>query len=188
MFTSFLIHYKYVILFLGMFWGGETAILAGVYFAEIGVMNFHAVIVAALTASIAADIVWYWVGTVLSYDTLKKLPFIRGRRHHIDKLERFLEQHALRALFYSKFVYGTRMIVQILCGTHRVNLMKYFGINILGHILIILGMVALGQAVHANLQALRHVAYGIELAFLAILLVVSLLNILIKRLAGKAFR
>src|SRR4051812_9796330 len=128
-FLPFLIHYKYTVLFIGLFLNGDTALLAGIYFSLIHQASLGYIVILALVAALLGDAIWYFVGMFITYDRIKQLPYVRNRHDKIDVLEKFLDKHALKALFYSKFVYGTRMPVQILCGTHRVNVWKYFAVN-----------------------------------------------------------
>lgn len=176
-----LMEYRYPILFLGLFFGGDTVLLIAIYLSLIGIFTIPKVILVALVATLVSDVVWYFVGTLLTYERIKQLPYFRKHPSFVDAMEKFFEKHALRTLFYSKFVYGTRTIVQILCGTHRVNLPAYFIVNMIGTFILIMALTALGMFVGTSISRLQSVAHNIELGFAALILLIFLINSIVKR-------
>jgi membrane protein DedA with SNARE-associated domain len=184
-FLPLLAQHKYSLLFLGLFFGGDTALLIGIYFSIIGVMALWYVVALTFVASLLADAIWYWVGMSLSYKQLKRLPYFRVHTHYITALEKFLDKHALKTLFYSKFIYGTRMLIQIICGTHGVDLWDYFSINTIGTLMWIGVFLAISRFISVNLSSFRHVAHGIELVFLAVVIIIIAINVLVKHMFTK---
>ncbi len=185
MFFHLLAHYKYTALFLGLFVGGDTALLVGIYFSLIGVMSLWYVVSLAFMASLLADSVWYWVGMSLTYEKIKRLPYFRNQVKQVNAMESFLNKHALKAVFYSKFVYGARTIIQIIAGAHGVKLSNYFTINVTGTALWIAAFLLIGKTLDANLQAFRHVAHGIEFVFAIIVIFVVIIHIVVKSIVAK---
>jgi membrane-associated protein len=181
MFLHLLIHHKYLFLFLGLFVSGESVFLIGIYFSLIGALDLGYVIALTFFSSLFAEVLWYWIGTKVTYERLKSLPYFRSRNHHIDRLEKFMTNHSLKALFYSKFAYGTRTIAQILCGTHKVDFKKYILVNILGTVAIIIALVSLSQFLDVSLSAFRHAAHRLELGFAILIILVIAVHLCIKK-------
>lgn len=126
---SFIGNYPYLFLSVGLLLGGETVLLPALYLGITGSLNLLYVFLIMTIATVLSDTFWYLLG--------------RGAVPHILKI-RFREKiHAygsafhgavkgreLFLLFFSKFVYGTRIAAQVLCGLHKVPFWRYFFVNL----------------------------------------------------------
>ena len=125
----------YVIFFIGMFFLGETVLLPAIYLSLVGQMSIVAVVILSTIANLLSDLAWYFAARLLPIDNIKKWKRVERHQETFTKLGLLLNRHEYYILFASKFVYGTRILVQIICGTRRTPLGKYFIVNLAGTIL-----------------------------------------------------
>jgi membrane protein DedA with SNARE-associated domain len=161
----FAAHFKYSLLFLGIFFSGESVLLFAIYLSIIGIMDIWIVTLLAVIATIFAETIWYIVGTLFTFDGLRKSFLFKQRQGFIDGVERMFEQHAFKLVFYSKFIYGFRTIVSVLSGVHRIDIRKYILINATTTILITGAFTVTGLVAHNSLASFKHASHMIELAF-----------------------
>lgn len=124
--VSLFVSYPYPIIFVCLLVGLGIILFPSFYLAVMGVFTWWHIIGIMVLATLIADSFWYFVGRGI-------IPtFISSRLDHgkyAKKLGEVTEGRELILLFYSKFVYGTRIAVQILCGARKVNYAAFLGIN-----------------------------------------------------------
>jgi membrane protein DedA with SNARE-associated domain len=130
--------YPYITVFIGLLIGGETILLPALYLGVLGVLNVWAILVIMIISTVISDTFWYTVGRGLIPQFVEK-SFSEKRRSQLEKLSSVIKGKELAILFYSKFIYGTRIAAQILCGARKVPFWKYQSINILA--VVVLGIV-----------------------------------------------
>lgn len=122
----------YIGVFLALLIGGETVLLPALYLAVSNTLfSVPVVFIISLLATIIADLILYMLGRSIPPQSLFSHPFFSKYRERMTSLSSLFEMHALLILFSSKFVYGTRSVVQIMCGRYRIPFIKYFSVNIL---------------------------------------------------------
>jgi membrane protein DedA with SNARE-associated domain len=135
MLISLIQEYKYVFLFIGLILGGETVLIPAVYLAYTSVLNWGAVLGITVLAAGLSDVLWYFLGSYLG-KYKKDFSWVYGKREDFFiKISKLIDVHGLRVLVLSKFVYGTRIITQVLCGLRKVPFWRYTVINTLAIIL-----------------------------------------------------
>lgn len=140
----------YTALFIGLLLGGETALLPAMYLGISGVINLDAVIGISIVATAISDTFWYYLGRTTSAEKISSIIIFKKYAGKITTLSNSFKSSGLAILFFSKFVYGTRTVAQILCGVHSLNFAKYFFTNISGILALNIFFLALGITVEKS--------------------------------------
>lgn len=180
--SLFLLHHPYLIVFAGMLFGGEGVFLPAIYLALLGKLNFFYLIPAAISASVVSDAAWYALGRFSSSHKFTHAIFEK-RRGALENIASFFHNHGLHVLFYSKFVYGTRIIAQIMAGKYRIPFVAYFFVNLLAVTTLILVITGIGIVIetgHRQVGALTAVSRGV--AFIIFVIFVSALHVGARRI------
>jgi membrane protein DedA with SNARE-associated domain len=177
-FVELLILYKYPFLFAGMFFFGEAIFVPAVFLSFEGQIHIAGVIIVSILANIIADFVWYFLGDTVPFEKILTWKQVKGREKTVDRISGLIETYGFKILFVSKFIYGTRILVQIICGMKRLNLWKYLLINAAGTTLYLGFLYGLTAALHAGISSAA--IQEIKLAVMAIIVIVIGINIWIQ--------
>lgn len=170
----------YIFLFIGFFIFGETVFLPALYLALFGPLNVTHITGLMVFAALLSDVIWYLVGRYIPYDRLRRMI---GQRltHTMDSIEDVFRENRLKILFVSKFVYGTRTVVQILSGVFRTRFVPYFLVDIAGTVTLIGGIVAVALVTHSTVETFMTSVDRAKMTFVVFVLAVIALHIIIKR-------
>jgi membrane protein DedA with SNARE-associated domain len=177
-----LIHYKYLAFFIGMIVGGDIVLITGIYLALRNQLDIYYLITLAFLGTIISDVIWYYFGSKITEERLLSQKFIRIKKDLYEAFKHFYEQHGFKALFYSKFIYGTRIVTQMLAGAYKMALRPYLSINSIGTILFILCIVALCYAFRSSIERLRAIVENTQILLLVFVVGIFLLQATIRRL------
>jgi membrane protein DedA with SNARE-associated domain len=179
--------HPYAILFVGMFFAGESVLLPALYFSLKGELDLSYVIAIAITATVAADFAWYFVGSHMKNRFARKVVSARLERS-LEKLDLVFQKRGAMVLFMSKFVYGTRTAVQVLAGIHQMRLRKYAAVNFLGVGSLVAFVTLLFYSVGITIESIAEIKHTLEIAFLAIVIILILTHVLIGVIWKKWFQ
>jgi membrane protein DedA with SNARE-associated domain len=162
--------YPYLALFVGMIIAGELVLLPAIYLAATQRMDLTAVLSVAVLATLLSDCLWYGLGRHFPAPTLRR---VSGKVGHgfLARVEKAFNAGGKRLLFMSKFVYGTRTLVQVLAGVHGMPLRSYLVVNTAGVIAVTAVLTIIAKAVIGTTYRLGDVMQYLEVAFLLFLLV-----------------
>jgi membrane protein DedA with SNARE-associated domain len=118
----------YPLLFIGLLAAGEVVLIPALYLAVTDRLDLALVVGIAITATTLSDLAWYTIGRAFPAVALRRLSARRGGRL-LPWLERTFNERGAQALFASKFVYGTRVMAQLLAGLHAMPLRLYLPVN-----------------------------------------------------------
>jgi membrane protein DedA with SNARE-associated domain len=173
-----LIDHTYGLLFFALLLGGETILIPAVYLALIGKLEILPLAGVACCATILSDSAWYFAGRLLPVQMINRLPFGKRWPRVAAHASGLFQNHRLKAVFVSKFLYGTRIAVQILAGLTRLQYYRYLLVNT-ASVLLWLGLILLlGLGVARSADTLH---LGVHRAYLLLGLFIPIL--LISRLA-----
>jgi|SRR3989344_8425214 len=144
--------HMYILMFLGILFGGETVLLPAIYFGIIGKISLTTVIMISVTATVISDTAWYFLGMVTAGKFSYFSKFIEYYRNQISLVAKAFRENSLVLLFVSKFVYGARTATQITCGVQKVPFVKYFFVNIFGILSLNALFVILGVTIQRSLN------------------------------------
>ena len=170
---SALYTHPYLFIAIGMIVAGELVLLPAIYLAATGRLDLGAVIALALAATLVADLAWYYAGRKFPASALSRIP---GRRSAqvVSGLERLFARKGAHLLVLSKFVYGTRVAIQVLAGVHKMPFRTYLVANSLGVLAVTGTLVLIAYSVIGTARRLDEVMQDVELAFLLFVAVVLL--------------
>jgi membrane protein DedA with SNARE-associated domain len=151
-------------LFVGMLFVGELVLLPAIYLAVAGRLDLVYVMIIAITTTIAKDFVLYWLGRKFPAEALQRLPG-RGTNKVVNGIERLFTNRGPQVVFVSKFVYGTRAVVQVLAGVHNLPVRSYAIANSLGVAALTLALSGIAWSVAGTARRYGDVVHSVEIAF-----------------------
>ena len=185
-FVSLIGHWGYLVIFLivmlecqallGLFMPGESLVLAGGFLAEQGLFDPGVLIFVISAAAILGDSIGYELGRHLGRGWLIK----QGRRlwfhqEHLDRVDRFLEQHGRKAVFASHFMHLMRAMMPFAAGASRMRYWRFLIFNAGGCIVWAATFITLGYFVGTSWQvAAKWVGRASEIIGGALLLTIAL--------------
>ena len=175
----------YIVLFVGMLFGGETFLLPAVYLSIIDAVDIGAVVIIAAISTVISDTFWYFVGKYVPIDRILSWRLFKKKEAFIRKMLLTFEKHSLRIVFLSKFVYGTRTTAQILAGTVRAPFIPYLLTNCLG-VFVYLGVIAVvGYATKESFKNFADNIYYGYVVFSVFIVIIIIINVCLKKFLQK---
>ncbi len=173
--------YPYLMLFIGLLLVGEMVLLPALYLAATGRLDALLVIAVAIFAGMLSDFLWYLLGRWYPARAVKKISR-RLPAERLDRFEQLFARNGAALLFVSKFVYGTRIVAQVLAGSLRMQPGSWLWVNLLAVVTVTVLLAGLAWSVVGTVRHFEDLVEHIELAFLmfaivavAIYLIVGLL-------------
>ncbi|WP_416139578.1 DedA family protein [Halomonas sp. HK25] len=168
--SAVLSSYPYLALFIGLLLLGEVVLLPAIYMAVTGRIDLATVVILAVSATLISDCLWYALGRLFPSATLKrKSGHVSGE--FLTGLELAFNARARKVLFLSKFVYGTRTLVQILAGIHGMPFRIYSLVNTAGVLAVTASLVLVAYAVIGSTYRLNEIVEHMEIAFLVFVII-----------------
>ncbi len=119
-----------VLLFAGILVAGLVVLLPSIHLAMTGEISVTELVLLALLAMWVSDLVWYFAGRFVPRDRLENLRFLAPVVRRVKELAPRFERRRAPALFFSRFLYGTRIPTCIACGLGRMQYGPYFSVNL----------------------------------------------------------
>lgn len=163
--------YPYLALFVGMIIAGELVLLPAIYLAATQRLDLMTVLTLAILATLLSDFLWYGLGRRFPKRTLRRLAGKVGYRL-LGGVEKTFDAGGKRVLFMSKFVYGTRTLIQVLAGVHGMPLRSYLATNIAGVLAVTALLTVVAYTVVGTTHQFGTILQYIEVAFLLFVLVI----------------
>jgi membrane protein DedA with SNARE-associated domain len=154
--------------------GPVVTVLAGAA-ASAGLLKPDLVFVAAGTANLTADALWYLFGFAFKREFLLR----HGRRFglravHLEKLQANIKAHAFRLLFIAKITYGFAVPTIVAAGLSRLPWRRWFPPLVTAEALWSGGLVLLGyyagETFHQIQNDFHYLAWLFAAAFLLLLI------------------
>ncbi len=174
----------YILLFFGAFFAGDTIIFPGVYLALKGTISLSWFFVVVVAATVTSDSLWYLFGRFFPLKKIRTFPILKNKQRIINKVIISFENHNAKILFLSKFIYGTRIITQIIFGSMRYNFPKYLFLNLL----IIIAWLSLITTISFTTKSIletTNINLSSELAIATVLIIILIIYIWTKKILNK---
>lgn len=185
--ASWVLAHKYISLFIGMIVGGDVVLITAVFLIFRGELALVPALAVATAGTLVSDMIWYSLGRALPENALVKKIMSRGGER-LSQMSDFFKKHSLKTIFYSKFIYGTRVVVQILSGGNKLPLAPYLAVDFAGTVGYMALILLLGLVVHESIESLEDIVHGTQIAFVIFLIVIILIRTWIKRMAKNWFQ
>jgi membrane protein DedA with SNARE-associated domain len=176
--------HPYIFVFIGLVLGGETILLPAIYLCMTGVLRLSYVTALMVVATVVSDVLWYYAGRgAVPFLTKKELkPRVQKA---VTGLSSMFKRNDSYVLFMSKFIYGTRIAAQVLCGMHRMPMRKYLAVNTAGVMALMavytfVVYTALETADAVGELSMGVAKYRVHITFAAIILVLLAFQLIIK--------
>jgi membrane protein DedA with SNARE-associated domain len=178
--------HPYAILFVGLLLAGESILLPAIYLAIAGRLSMPYVVAIAMLSTTLADLAWFYIGRHMAEGVFRR--FVSDRvRAAMDRLSKPFDAHMGKALFISKFVYGTRTAAQVLAGARGMPLRAYVSVNFLGILALTLSLIALGFSADFTVVGLESAASRAQAGFLIFLVAAAVIHIVAGKIAKKTW-
>lgn len=181
----------YLLLFVGLTVFGDMIMVPAVYLSLSGPLDLGAVVILVLVSDIGSDAVWYWIGKRTTKEKVFSMKIAHRNKAWLSKISNGFEKKGLRVLAYSKFIYGARIVVRILCGTYRLPFGRYMLINSMTTVIwvgIIAGVAFFFKSSLGSLKiALRHTEISLGIFIIVVAFIDLWLKDKLKDLINKRF-
>lgn len=165
---GFLKNYTYAALFFGTFFFGELVVIPAVHASFLGKLDLRIIILFAVLTEAISDALWYAVGRRIPQHRLFRLPVLRRRADLAHTIEGFFKHRWRILLFLSKFIYGTRIIMQVFCGYYRIRIWRYLTMTVFAELVYTLSIVALVYFIEAGVSTIIGTVDTIRMSLLVI--------------------
>ncbi len=174
-----------VSLLIGIF-TGEEVILVLAFLSAQGVLPLWIVLVFVPMGTFICDVFFFSLEKTRFVKRIKEWKyFSKGYEKldaHIGKLTK--DRH-IHTLFYTKFIYGTRIVTLIFLGLKEIKYSKFFKYNIVVTIIWALIVIPLGYLAGKGYQIIVDVFRSVELGLLFILILVIVFFTIKKWISNK---
>jgi membrane protein DedA with SNARE-associated domain len=169
-------------LITGIFLFGNAILVPFVHLGVAGEINYLLLFVFSTIASTISDSAWYFIGRVSPKGKILKLPFLKKRIEKVEKFSGFFDKHSVKLLFYSRFVWGTRIATRLLSGMQKVDFAKYIYINTASSVVWLFTVTGISLAVQKGITPFKDLERGLELGLVISIILVALIYIFIKKI------
>lgn len=176
--------HPYLSIFVGMLFAGELVLLPAIYLSVTGRLEISLVILIAIATTLLKDFGFYYAGRKFPATALQRIPGHKTSKL-VRGLDRLFKQRGPEVLFLSKFVYGTRMVAQILAGVHDMPVRVYLVANTLGTAALTLVLSAIAWSVAGTARRYADVVNSVELAFLLFIILASIAYLSVATIARR---
>ena len=183
-FGDIILTHPYVFIFIGLFIGGESVLLPALYLGVIEKLNIWYVIGLMLVATALSDTVWYFVGRGLTkgFSYISINPKVQS---HIDRLSTVFKERSLHILFFSKFIYGTRIAAQVLCGMYKIHFWRYFMVNFAGIIALAALYTGITYTLNTAISATDYPIFYVRILLVGAIAIVILAQVVLSFIVKK---
>ena len=179
--SQYIEHFTYLGLFvvlmlcgLGMPIPEDVALLAGGYMVHRGVTRYPITLAVALLGVVAGDNSLYFIGRRFGSGVVRYFGIGRpGRQVQIQRIQKFMERHGHRAIFYARFLAGLRALVYLSAGFFGVRPTVFLFYDLLGAIISVPIVVTLGYVFGKQLEMIVRYIGGFE----RLIVVVAVLSV-----------
>lgn len=172
-FLGYFSAHPYLIIFVSLLFVGELVLLPAIYLAITGRLDLGYVIFVAVTSTLLSDFGWYYAGRKFPAAALQRLPG-RHTGRWVNRLDALFDRRGAQMLFLSKFVYGTRVVAQVLAGLHDMPLRLYLIVNTLGVTALTLVLSGIAWAITGTARHFADFVQSVEIAFFAFIVVAAM--------------
>jgi membrane-associated protein len=154
-------------LLLGLFFPGDTLLIAGGIFAAEGRLPLSFLILIVSTATILGYQMGYYIGRTAGPRLFKRSEGILFREEYLASTEQFFKRNGWQAILFARFIAIIRTVAPLVAGVGKMNLQLFTIFNILGGVLWSAGLILFSYWVGQNVPNLdNYIKYFVLLAIL----------------------
>lgn len=114
--------YGYLVIFVLTLFEGETVLLIAGILAHQGLLNIELSILSAFLGSTIGDQMYFHLARHEGYRFVKRFKYIW---HILPRADKFVKRHGAYAVFFSRYLYGLRLPLVVMCGLVRMPSLKF---------------------------------------------------------------
>jgi len=165
-------------LLIGFFLPGDTLLFGAGLLAAQGVWPLGILILTVVVSAIIGDNVGYSIGRRTGKRLFKKRDSILFKQEHLERAEKFYEQHGGKTIIIARFVPIVRTFAPMVAGISKMSRQRFFAFNIIGGILWGAGVTMLGYWLGSRIPWLADYVSHILLVIITISILIALAHIL----------
>lgn len=132
---------------------GHTLVIAGGFFARMGIFNVGIIMAFASVGAIAGDLVGYWVGAKYGFSFLSKYgKYFFFKQEYLERTKNLIKQHPGKTLIIGRFNAVARALAPFVAGMSEVPFFKFLFYNIVGGISWAVSSVLVGYIFGASYE------------------------------------
>jgi len=131
-------------LLIGFFLPGDTLLFGAGILASQGALPLPWLIVVVVGSAILGDNVGYSIGRRTGKRLFRKKESILFKPEHLERAEKFYEQHGGKTVILARFVPVVRTFAPMVAGIGKMSRGRFFAFNIVGGVLWGAGITLLG--------------------------------------------
>lgn len=154
----------------------DVALLAGGYMVHRGVTRYPITLAVSLLGVVAGDNSLYFIGRRFGSGVVRYFGIGRpGRQVQIQRIQKFMERHGHRAIFYARFLAGLRALIYLSAGSFGVRPAIFFVYDLMGALISVPIVVTLGYVFGEQLEWIVKYLGGFERLIVFVLILSALL-------------
>jgi membrane protein DedA with SNARE-associated domain len=181
--SGYIEHFTYLGLFvvlllcgLGMPIPEDVALLAGGYMVHRGITRYPITLAVSLVGVVAGDNSLFFLGRRFGTGWVRYFGIGRpGRQVQIERIQKFMQRHGHRAIFYARFLAGLRALIYLSAGSFGVRPAVFLVYDLLGAIISVPIVVTLGYVFGKQLEMIVKYLGGFERLIVIVLILSALL-------------
>ena len=160
-------------LLIGFFLPGDTLLFGAGIVAAQGTIPLGWLILVVIISAVVGDNVGYSIGRRTGKRLFHKKESILFKQEHLERAEKFYEQHGGKTIILARFVPVVRTFAPMVAGIGKMPRGKFFLFNIIGGILWGAGLTLLGYWLGSRMPWLEDYITPVILTIVLISIVVS---------------
>jgi membrane protein DedA with SNARE-associated domain len=181
--SAYIEHFTYLGLFvvlllcgLGMPIPEDVALLAGGYMVHRGITRYPITLAVSLVGVVAGDNSLFFLGRRFGTGWVRYFGIGRpGRQVQIERIQKFMQRHGHRAIFYARFLAGLRALIYLSAGSFGVRPAIFLVYDLLGALISVPIVVTLGYVFGKQLEMIVKYLGGFERLIVIVLILSALL-------------
>lgn len=181
--SAYIEHFTYLGLFvvlilcgLGMPIPEDVALLAGGYMVHRGVTRYPITLAVAFVGVVTGDNSLFFLGRRFGTGWVRYFGIGRpGRQVQIERIQKFMQRHGHRAIFYARFLAGLRALIYLSAGSFGVKPAIFLMYDLLGALISVPIVVTLGYVFGKQLEMIVRYLGGLE----RLIVIVAVLSALV---------
>lgn len=175
-------------LLIGIFTGEETILILA-FLSSQGVLPLWIVLVFVPIGTFITDVLFFFLGKTKTINKLHKWRYFSNKYKKTDELVgRLTRENHLLILFYTKFIYGTRIISILFLGLKGTSYYRFLKYNFIITFIWALIVIPLGYFTGKGYTFIINIFRSVELGILFVLVIVILFFLVKKWISVKLIK
>lgn len=179
---SFIIHFGYIVIFLGTFFAGEALLVLAGFMAHRGFLDYPLVVLVAMIGAFTSDQLYYYLGRKKGLPYLDKHPSWKSK---VERILKLMHRRQNLVILLFRFVYGVRSVTPFVIGVSGVSPLKFLALNITGALVWTVALTSLGYFFGHAAERMLDDIKKYEYVIMGVIVLVSLVLWLLHYAAGK---